>query len=220
MKKECDYCKKEFWIPSSKQRFCSWNCYQDYQHKIANFYNSKSQSKRGKMAAIVNKNNNTGLYNSKIKQLGGIISAKKDKRLKRKFYNLNFQKNCQKKAYKINKKNKTSACFDKSLQIQGGLASIKILRKQRKIEKYNNVLLDSSGEKEIAMNLRHQFKINFKEGQNIHITIGEKEYDFFVNNSFLEWHPIYNTKREDYYSTRRKNLNKFGYKNNPLIILP
>jgi hypothetical protein len=106
----------------------------------------------------------------------------------------------------------------------GGVKSVSIMRNKNSFI-FKAVHFDSRGEMEIAMCLYYQFKINLIEKKTIHVVIGGKEFDFFVNNSFIEYHPFNSFWESNkinpqiYYKSRRTILNNCGYTTIPLIIL-
>ena len=102
---------------------------------------------------------------------------------------------------------------------KGGLESVK---KQRKNKPYWFIKtpFDSNSEREIAINIYYQYGIRLIEGKNCHVPISNKEYDFFIKDCFIEYHPWDRKKTlSEYYQERRNILNKNGYKNYPLIII-
>ncbi len=127
-----------------------------------------------------------------------------------------------------NKKNKTSAYFNKNLQIKNGkIGGLKSLTVRREFFPFifMSCSFDSWKELEIAMCIYYQFNIKLKERRNCHILVGNKEFDFFINGCFIEYHPYnswYKTNKipeKDYYKIRRNVLNKNGYKDYKLIVI-
>ena len=90
---------------------------------------------------------------------------------------------------------------------------------------FNNILFYSPRECEMAMNIYYQLNNKLKINNNCHISIGRYEFDFFINNTFIEVHPYNNWDMKKgitatkYYNNRRKILNKNGYKDYPLLVL-
>jgi len=198
------------------------------------------QSKAGKIGVEVNRNNKTGMYfDKKVQIKGGIRGARKNKENKTGLYDSKnrcidgrggkitaqryggwagmhkFSKERTPKKYFEN-----LSKFSKSSGKSGGLASIKSRRKNFPYW-FKGISFDSNGEREIAMNIYYQFNIKLEERKNCHVRIGLKEYDFFVNNIFIEFHPwnMNHNSMKDYIKERRTNLNRNGYKEYPLLII-
>jgi len=110
--------------------------------------------------------------------------------------------------------------FNPELRKEMGQRAFKVVLERNNF--FNGMRFDSRGEMEIAMCLYYQHKIIMKKGKNYQKEVGKSYCDFFINNIFIEYHPGYAgfyDSQKDYYNKRRKNLNKFGYKEYPLVIL-
>lgn len=60
----------------------------------------------------------------------------------------------------------------------------------------------------------------FIENKNCHIRVDVYEFDFLINNIFIEYHPwSKELTHKQYYAFRRKILNENGFKNNKLIVI-
>jgi hypothetical protein len=182
-----------------------------------------------KLSHITNKKNRTGFYDPEVIKKRIEKSLATQKRLKvGAYYNPEIRKKNQILGQITQKKNKIGFHNSKLQSILGrrggkisGPLTAKKLRKTKNII-WRGVHFDSWKEVEIAMSIFFQFGIKLKEGKNCHIQIGSREYDFFVYETFLEYHPIlpfYKESKEDYIINRRNNLNEQGYKNNPLLII-
>lgn len=233
-KKLCKVCKKEFEYYVSKnpnRKFCSHNCMFKYfkKHKIGilNPENRMNDRKIGGLrAAITNKKNKTGFWDPKIQSMGGKKAAETNRKNKTSVYDPKVRKKGQSKggkiSAKIHKKNKTGI-FNPKLRIKGGETqgpkTAKILREKKKI-KFNGIYFASYKECEIGMCIHYQIE-KLKEGKNYQKNIGKKLFDFFVFNTFIEFHPWDWQKRtpKKYYQERRKILNKNGYEDYPLIVI-
>lgn len=249
MKKICKVCGKE--LIKQQKVCCSNKCRSVYVQKYLkenkkSFYNLELQKELGKRGIETNRKNKTGFFDIKVrkrilknhkKNKTGMFADNfsklgndAQKKLKTGFYNVKLQGELGKRGaiatHIICRKNKTGF-FNKKLQSingkKGGSKTAKILR-EKKGYIFKNVKFDSKSEMEIAMNIHYQFKIILKENKNYQIRVGAKTCDFFIKNTFIEYHPILtffhpNETNESYYQDRRKNLNENGYKNYPLIIL-
>lgn len=249
MKKICKVCGKE--LIKQQKVCCSNKCRSVYVQKYLkenkkSFYNFKLQKELNKKGIETNRKNKTGLFDPKVRER--ILKNHKknktgmfadnfsklgndtQKKLKTGFYNSELQselgKRGAKKTHEICKKNKTGFWSSKSQSAKGkkgGVKAIKILR-ENKGYIFKKINFDSKSEMEIAMNIHYQFKIILKENKNYQVKVGSKLYDFFINNIFIEYHPINNffhpnETNYSYYQKRRQNLNKNGYKDYPLIII-
>jgi len=119
-----------------------------------------------------------------------------------------------------NKKNK-KGFFDSNFQSKMAGRAAKIIgRYYYPLKKIN---YESNMEREFAMNIYYQYE-KLIYGKNYHIKIAPRVHiDFFINNIFIEFHPI-NTLYDkgsikDYYKRRRFLLNKAGYEKYKLIII-
>ena len=148
------------------------------------------------------------------------------------FHNKKFQSKMGKRGghnggkaiVKINRKLKKGPYFNKKLR---HLSVLKSLQKRREYSniKFKNNYFDSRRELEFAMCVYYQLGILLKERKNCHVLVGKKEFDFYINNIYIEVHPITNTNVDlhnvhiDDYTKERKNiLLKNNIKNNLLII--
>lgn len=138
------------------------------------------------------------------------------------FFNKEIQKNIAIKVKNINKKNKSGSFHN---PIINRLVRVSFLRKENK-PIFKNILFDSRGECEIAMNLHYQEIIKLKEYINCHVKIQSCEYDFLIKKykCFIEYHPynnIYdkNIKLTSYLKKRRNNLAKTKYHNYGVYLL-
>lgn len=211
-KMRCKQCKKVFSYYNStypNRKFCSNNCKFKYwkKHKIGAFYNIKIQSKLGKIGAlkahITNKQNGTGLWNPETGRKGGKIGGKIG------------GKNAQKTLKRLNK-----SFYNSEVQSKLGVNVQKTLRENFRNLKFKGQYYDSKSEIEISLCLQEQYNYVPKEGETLHIRIGNMECDYLLKKTFIEFHPwdMKLTHRE-YFNNRRKVLNKNGYKNYPLIVI-
>lgn len=108
-----------------------------------------------------------------------------------------------------------------NLSKQNAMKSIKTMRMNIRAYKYKSNFYDSRWEAEIAICIEHQFDIELIENQTIHVRVGYLEYDFLINDVFVEYHPTTfgNGSLEDYYIKRRKNLNTEGYSEYELVVI-
>jgi len=161
------------------------------------------RSKAGKKGAKILKKLGKGFYDKKICSSGGIAGAKKCRELK------------------------VGAYFDKGLKkdicSKGGTIAgpivARILR-EKKDYIFKNLAFDSKSEMEIAINLHYQYNMPIIDGITCHVIVGSYTYDFFINDTFIEYHPhnpLYD--KDNNYESRRKNNLITNNKNNEVIII-
>jgi len=243
--KKCKNCNKK--LKNNQKNFCSHYCVGKFygkekglksaevnrKNKTNAFFslNYEQRVKNSMKAVEKNRKNRTGaFFDSKIK-------SETTKKTHKKYPNM-IQKIAE-----TNRRNKTSAYHNKELQrINGrkgglrvkelypnhfskigkisGLRTIKLIR-ANKPYRFMGVNFDSKAEKEIAMIFHKKINLLLVEGKNCHVRVGFKEYDFFINGIFIEFHPFDMNRLTDkeYYLGRRKNLDKNGFKNYPLIVI-
>jgi hypothetical protein len=152
----------------------------------------------------------TGFYSSELqselskraeKSIGGLITARK--------YRIEKEKNSEwyQKLFK-----KRQACGLK-------LAEISHKKLNNKYE-YNGIFYDSKSEREFAKYLLENNILKEINEENFQINIGNKWYDFLINNIFVEFHPYDFQGRSDgeYFSDRKQNLIKNGYDNKLIVV--
>jgi hypothetical protein len=192
------------------------------------FYNSSLQSELGKRAAEKNRKNKTGcFFDKRIQSMAGKISARLNKKNKKGLYGFSVK---ERKRYSLmgveaNRKNKTGF-FDKELQSRRGSLTVELLRNHSK-HSWNGVKFRSKSEMECAKKILNRPI----EGINCNIPIQNYHIDFFPQKSdkmfigcFVEYHPINNyfypsETKKSYYNSRRKILDKYGFKNKKLIVI-
>jgi len=210
-KKKCLNCKIILDLtPSMKKKYCSPECKHKWlQKNKKGIWNPKVNKRATHLGGIKtnknNKKNGTGIY--------GIPKYKRQEYGKMSSINSKI----------TNKKNKTGL-FDPKVRAIGREKARKVLREKLGYS-YWNILFDSMGEMEIALNICYQLNIKLKRGKNFQVDVGAKTFDFFINNCFIEFHPcpsLYNKceTRRQYFIKRRKVLNQNGYKNYNLVVIP
>lgn len=193
---------------------------------VTGIFNSNVQRLGSKYGVIANRKKGTSVFDPKIRCLGQKISYKRNRRNKTGIFGFSpkRRREISQKAVLTNKKNKTSCYFDPKLHREGGLRTIKLLRKKYlyKHPRYLGLEFDSNTEILICKNLKKRYS-SFKPVQNItiHRTVGHKEFDFLVKNTFIDYHPFDIKKRtlNAYYEERRKVLNDNGFKNSNYIVI-
>jgi hypothetical protein len=229
---KCKTCEK---ILEHRKSFCCRSCQGKYfaKYKIGCF-NPKHLGKGGvkggkatpKMLAAQRKMQELGIgmyapgMASQAGKIGGPASQKTLKRLGIAFYNDKKRYKACKLGVIVCRKKKLNCFFNAELRKKMGQRAFKVILERNNF--FRGIQFDSRGEMEIAMCLYYQHKIIMKKGINYQKKVGKSYCDFFINDIFIEFHPgsgwFYGTQK-DYYNKRRKNLNKFGYREYPLIIL-
>lgn len=167
------------------------------------FFDIKFQRENNKKVQKTLKRLKKGLYDPKIREMG----RAEYKRRKLGFYD---------------PKRKYSIC-SKGGKI-GGRIGANIVRHRKRI-KLVNCYFDSYKEAELGLCIYYQIE-RLIEGENFQVKVGNKTHDFLIKKCklFLEYHKVLsflNPKETDknYYSTRRNNLNKNGYKDYNLVVI-
>ena len=165
------------------------------------FWNSKVQSELGRRGNISNKKNKTGFWDPKV----------------------------HKKSLQSQKENKTGFFDPKNARKNGkiggpigGAMTAEILRNNYGYS-FKRVKYFSMAEREFAVNIYYQIG-KLIVGKNYQVKIGSKTFDFFINNTFIEYHPHipgwYNKySPKQYYNQRRQILDENGYENYSLIVI-
>lgn len=228
----CKVCNKSFiaYI-SAKRIYCSRSCRALDQSL---FFNSKFQKEMS--ARVDNTKKMVPRFRIKCIFCNKIIFRTKYELDRNKFYcdskcyhehritprYIVYCKVCNKKM-KIKFKQKKKFCSHECqmkyhgsrLGKMGGSIAIKINR-QHKPYLYWNTRFDSNAEAEMCKLL----KLRPIEGKNVHVSVGSNEFDFKINDTFIEYHPWdFNKTPKQYYNYRRRILNSNGYENNKLIVI-
>ena len=191
----------------------------------------KDHIRNGKKIAIINKKNKTGFFDpnfhknkqwkSNAGKIGGHNAQKILKKYRLGIYRLTHKDRVKigKKAAITNRKNKTGL-YDPKVRSMGGLIAQKVLRQNIRNLKYNGQYYDSSPEIEISLCLQYQYNYKPIENKTLHIRIGKYEYDYKLNDIFIEYHVWFQNETEkEYFRRRRKILDKNGYKKYKLIVI-
>lgn len=225
--KICEYCKRMY--DKQNKRYCSRDCYYKSDDRFEE--RSKAGKIGGRISAVINKENKTSFYDTKIQSMGGKIGGKSTVKINRKLKRgIFFDEKLRhiitaeerKRGNETNRKNKTGSFFDKKIHTKNGFLSQHILRTQIRNLFLNGQYYDSKPEIEISLCLINQYNYNPKENKTLHIRIGNCEYDYLLTKLklFIEFHQWFvNTTEEEYYTKRRKNLNKNSYGNYQLIVI-
>lgn len=202
-------CKKLFYVKLSKKRkYCSNKCRFLIASKLGG-KNCQPILRKLKISAFYDPNLRFKI-SSKGGKIGGYLGAKNShkvaKRNKTGFWNSNLQRELGRRGGKV-----------------GGPKAIKILRKKyiNTRPKYRNVIFDSKQEMNVCKKLMQKYS-SFHPIQNVtvHKTVGHKEFDFSVRNTFIDYHP-FDLKKTllEYYKERRKVLNINGFRNFNYIVI-
>lgn len=178
------------------------------EKKISAFYDPKIRKKickkGGQKANLINRKNKTGFYGLTLEQRREIVkkSHQRQKINKTGFCNSELQKELSKRAYASRIKNSPYVWKNVGFLSKQELECSKILLENEKPIK--NI--------------------------NCHVKIGNKIFDFKINNTFIEYHCFDENNKEikaiygrslsylQYYKKRRKVLDENGYKDDKLII--
>lgn len=191
----------------------------------------------GKMMVEYNRKHKLGPFfneelHKRVCSLGGIKSNKLRRVNKTGFYGMSFEKRSNigkknwKKSNEINKRNKTgfygmSHKQRSEIGKRSGPKTIKILRERRQWLKFGGISYDSKQEVLLSQKLEKKYS-SFHPIQNVtvHRTVGHKEFDFLVRNTFIDYHALDISKSlQQYYDERRKILNENGFSNANYIVL-
>lgn len=192
------------------------------------------QSRAAKRAAEVCKLKKVGWFDptKKVSKMAGRMSAIANRRRKTGLFDPIEKERIRRMAIPLavasHRKNKTGF-FDPTRWIQklGNESSKKAWREGLPYW-FTGVPFDSNGEREVAKWLNSNIGFIPKEGINCHVRLDGGEVDFKLSNIFIEYHPspYHGSPRidgmlndEQYYTKRRKLLDKNGYTNCPLIVI-
>lgn len=220
----CLKCRDIFYIGTNENRtFCSHSCCSSAQ---CNFSKRKIQWNKG-----LTKENNERIATA-ARKLSITKTMLKTKRVciycNKEFYdrvNIN-RKYCSKKCSAICNKNiqKTWSAMSpmrrKFLHKYAGMCAL-LAQRKKSTYVFMNIKFDSQEELAFAKVLfNNNIITQFLENKNCHIKVSVYEFDFKIENIFIEYHPwCKELTHKQYYTSRRRILNENGFEKNKLIVI-
>jgi hypothetical protein len=229
--KRFKYPSEQKYFEKQKNKFCC-------RSHVTLYRNSVCPS--GMLGKEVSKETRQKISKANTGQKTGFAVTSKEmnerqKELKTGFHDSLLQSDLSKRGNKSNggqatferyrKEKELNSDWYKSLYEKKKISGMKLAEISRKYwkNKYvvDNIAYDSKFESKFAQKLLDdRYITSIQEGVNHQIRVGNKWYDFLINDIFVELHPYDFQGRtdEEYYRQRKENLEKHNFYNKLLVV--